>query len=149
MFFEKALFCAILSIWIFKAGEVSAFQEHGALEGLVVHQGAHLLFFLAMCDFSYRLLKAELLAPLSRKYLLAGALLLALWNLWAFIGHVVASNVTRFPLANESRNALLGWWHINDSVELFYYILKMDDLLLVPAIFFFFLASRRIMNEMD
>ncbi len=146
---KTTLLIVFVCIFVLLQMNAYALQEHGATEGLLVHQGAHILFFLAMCDFSYRILRTQLFAPLSRRYLFGGAVLLALWNLWAFTGHILASRFTNSPLSHQVGNIFGGTWHITSITDLAYYILKMDDLLLAPAILFFFLASRQIIKEMD
>ena len=125
-----------------------AIQEHGAVEGDLVHQGAHILFFWAMCDFCYRIIKTQLFAPLSRKYLFGGSFLLCLWNLWAFAGHIIESRFSRSPFIHRTGDILGGQCRVDSILEFIYYFLKMDSILLVPAILLFFLASRQIVREL-
>ncbi|OCC15218.1 hypothetical protein DBT_1341 [Dissulfuribacter thermophilus] len=140
-------FFFIIFFLIFTPFKCYALQEHGAIEGLLAHQGAHILFFWAMCDFSYRLIKTDFFQPKIRKYFLIGSILLCIWNIWAFVGHILAIKYKVGPLIHEEGIIWGGKWKINGFIDLLYYTLKMDHLVLVPSIIFFFLASRSVLKK--
>ncbi|MEJ2033152.1 MAG: hypothetical protein P8Y63_08960 [Deltaproteobacteria bacterium] len=118
-----------------------ALQTHGGYEGLYVHQGAHLLFILAMISFAYRLRVTKLTAQKSWRWMYRGAVMISIWNIWAFIGHFIALTVSgsvTFALGNEVIPVLrMTSWR-----ETAYFFLKMDHLLSLPAVIFFYLGLK-------
>jgi len=119
-----------------------ALQTH-AYEGLYLHQIAHLFFLAAMLFFVVRIRRGRLGLMRPWQLMAAGAGLLALWNIWAFGGHFVELLVPENSLPREPgqvvpRLALVSWR------EVAYFIVKMDHLLAVPAIFCFYFGMRGI-----
>ena len=121
-----------------------ALQAH-AYEGIYVHQVAHLFFLLAMVFFALHIQQSWLSVRRAWQLMAAGAWLLALWNLWAFCGHIIEGLVPESSIVSASEAmvpdlALVSWW------EVAYFIVKMDHLLAVPAIFCFYFGLRGILQ---
>lgn len=117
-----------------------ALQAH-AYEGLYLHQIAHLFFLAAMIFFALGIQRGRLVFRRPWRLMAAGAWLLALWNIWAFGGHFIETlvpeeSLLRVPGQVVPRLAFASWR------EVAYFIVKMDHLLAVPAIFCFYFGMR-------
>ncbi len=124
-----------------------AIQSHGPPEGIYVHLISHVLFGLAMLGFAFRIRVSHLQARKSWRLMALGALLLAFWNVWAFIAHILA---TRIPASDFITNAqgVKRWVVLHTPIDILYYIFKMDHLLCVPAILYIYLSLRRMNNNL-
>lgn len=124
-----------------------AIQPHGAPEGLYVHQIGHILFAVAMVGFAYRIRKSRLGREKSWQYMSIGALLFALWNGWAFLGHIFDKLMPAadFCTGNTGLQSLIA---VHSSIDLLYYVFKMDHLLCIPALVFVYFALR-LMTAQD
>ena len=122
-----------------------ALQTH-AYEGLYLHQLAHIFFLAAMVFFASGIRRSWLSAQRSWRLMEAGAWLLALWNLWAFGGHFIEVLVTDETLLRPpgqlAPQLVMRSWR-----EVVYFIVKMDHLLTVPAIFCFYFGMRGILQD--
>lgn len=110
-----------------------AIQEHGALEGLTVHLVAHLLYGAAMLGFALRIRRSRLAARRPWRLMAVGALLLALWNGWAFIAHVLSHLVP----PGDFLTGVTGYRSriiMRSAIDWLYYLFKMDHLVTVPAL---------------
>jgi len=74
-----------------------AIQTHGPPEGIVVHQLAHAVFLLALVAMVLRIYFSQLALRRSWRFISRAAIILAVWNLWAFTGHQLEMAV---PVAN-------------------------------------------------
>jgi hypothetical protein len=137
--FLPALLLLLLLSWPRAAW---ALQTHG-YKGLYVHQIAHILFLVAMIAFAYRLRISRLTAQRSWRWLSHGALLLGLWNAWAFIGHFIALAVPESSILTLE-GEIVPSLRIASWRETAYYVFKMDHLLSVPAVVFFYLGLREM-----
>ncbi len=72
-----------------------AIQSHGQPEGLYAHQIGHLLFGLAMVGFAVRILISRLARQKPWRQMAIGSFLLACWNGWAFIAHILDEVIPR------------------------------------------------------
>ena len=118
-----------------------AIQIHGAPEGLYVHQIGHVLFAVAMVGFALRIRKSRLGREKAWQYMSIGALLFALWNGWAFLGHIFDVLMPPGDLLTNS-TGLQSLLVVHSPVDLLYYVFKMDHLLCIPALVFVYLALR-------
>jgi hypothetical protein len=120
-----------------------ALQTHGALEGLFAHQGAHLFLTVSLLIFLVNIQRSRLKADKAWRLLFRGTLLLALWNIWAFFGHVaeVFTPEAVFVLlpGQQIPSLLVRSWR-----EVAFYVLKMDHLLCLPALLFFYMGLKKI-----
>ncbi len=121
---------------------VFALQTHGG-EGPYLHQMAHLLFLAAMVLFAWRIQQSRLIVHRPWRLMAAGAWLLALWNLWAFVGHFIEDAMPATSLLQEPGQAV-PWLALVSWREVAYFVVKMDHLLAVPAIFCFYFGMRGI-----
>ncbi len=112
---------------------VYAIQEHLGIEGLIAHELAHILLLFAMCDFAYRVLRAHLFDKKEKRCFLSGAVLFALWNIWAFVAHLLhPANI------------------INIKFKWLIPLITSDHILLVPSIICFYFASNALVkNRLD
>jgi hypothetical protein len=124
-------------------GPAYAIQTHGAPEGLYVHQIGHILFAVAMFGFACRIRHSRLSTRRAWQLMSVGAVLFGLWNGWAFTGHILDCLV---PQADFSRGSagLLSILNIHSSLDVLYYLFKMDHLLCIPALIYIFLALRKM-----
>lgn len=122
---------------------VFAFQAHGGPEGLYVHQGAHLFLILSLIIFLFNIRRSRLEAEKAWRLLSAGALLLTIWNTWAFAGHVVETFIPESMLV-VLPDRVVPSLQVNSWREAAYYVLKMDHLLCLPALIFFCAGLRKL-----
>jgi hypothetical protein len=114
-------------------------------EGSFVHETAHLLFFLSMLFFIHEIFHANLQKFHGFRLLVWAWMVLAFWNLDAFIGHWAD-----WTLENP---IILGQgWHrrlvMYDFQTWLVYITKIDHFfLLVPAFLLFYLGLRALVHQ--
>lgn len=73
--------------------------------------------------------------------------LMILWNILAFTGHVVTADLDQNDLISYG-----GYWDTRllgpvTGAKLTYYLAKMDHLVCVPALFFLFLSMRMFYRD--
>lgn len=120
-----------------------AIQTHAAPEGLYVHQIGHILFAIAMLGFAFRIRHSRLNKENAWRLMSVGAVLFALWNGWAFFGHILDMLI---PQTDFSRDGigLKSILDVHSPIDVLYYLFKMDHLLCVPALVCIYLALRRM-----
>ncbi len=133
----------ILLVQLFCAGPAHAIQSHGPPEGIYVHLIGHVLYGLAMIGFAIRIRLSHLSVRKSWQLMALGALILTIWNAWAFIAHVLATHVPATDFITNKQGVRM-WVALHTPVDWLYYIFKMDHLLCVPAILCIYLALRRM-----
>ena len=123
-----------------------AIQTHAAPEGLYVHQVGHIVYTIAMAGLAYGIWKSELNTKPGWRLLSWGAVLLAVWNIWAFCGHIVEVSIPADHFAGEiahrNKVVLMKTW-----LDYCYFILKMDHFVCVPALIFFYLGLKRMQSH--
>ncbi len=141
----SAIWSALLLVAVIPTS-AHAIQTHAAPEGLYVHQIGHILFAIAMLGFALRIRRSSLIKEKSWHLMSTGAVLFALWNGWAFLGHIMDRLI---PLAHFSRGSagLKSILDVQSPIDVLYYIFKMDHLLCVPALVFIYLALRRMTTQ--
>ncbi len=137
--------CISLMAQLVLAAPAHAIQSHGPPEGIYVHLIGHVLFGLAMIGFAVRIRLSHLSVRKSWQLMALGALLFAFWNGWAFIAHVLATQIPATDFVNNEQGVRM-WVALHTPIDVLYYIFKMDHLLCVPAILFIYLSLRR-MND--
>ncbi len=144
---EKALFinCLAALILLLMQSNAHALQSHIGIEGLYVHQGAHILFAVSMATFAWRVRSFAFLSPKARKNLFIGAVLLVVWNAWAFTGHIIELAIPKDHISYHP-GAKVPSLTIHSWMDIFYYFFKMDHLWCLPAIFFIYLGISDISN---
>jgi hypothetical protein len=124
-----------------------ALQSHGGLEGLYVHQLAHLFFGFSMGLLIFWLRKRRLTASLSWRYIQYAALFLIAWNVDTITSHWLLEQSGLIDVAfiapiHIRVTTAEGWQWVTEI----YYLTKLDHLLCVPALVFLFLGLRRLVN---
>jgi hypothetical protein len=135
----------VLFIWLFLPATAYATQTHGGLEGLYVHQIAHLFFTLSMGLLIYWLRKRGLVTRKGWRYIQYAALFFIAWNLDAFFSHWLLEQSGFISVENiqgvQMRITLVKGHRWLAEI---YYLTKFDHLLCVPAMLFLLLGLRRL-----
>ena len=114
----------------------SAFQPH-AYSGLYIHQLAHFFLIVSLFFFAVKARQTRLASLKGWQYIIAGTWLLMLWSGATMVGHFLDLHVSEDavflpPGTDIPLLRLTGW------LEALYYILKLDHLIAVPAMFLFY-----------
>ena len=113
-----------------------AFQPH-AYSGLYIHQLAHFFLVVSLCFFVTKVRQTRLASITAWKYIIAGTWLLMLWSATTMVGHFLDlhmdENSLFLPPDTDIPVLRLNGWE-----EALYYILKLDHLIAVPAMFLFY-----------
>lgn len=123
-----------------------ALQTHAGVEGLYVHQGAHIFLAFSLLIFVLNIHRSRLARQRAWRLLSSGAILLILWNLWAFAGHQSA-------FAMPESSFIMEKGHVTPSLlitswqEVLYYLLQMDHLLCLPALLCFYAGLRILLDD--
>lgn len=110
-----------------------ALQSHSEPEGLYIHQMAHLLFAGALAYLFFHTRVTQGARDRGWRYLQIFCILLIGWNLLAFVGHDAYEHL--LPAEFLEKNTLhekLTW--PMTPAKGFYYIAKLDHVLLIPAL---------------
>jgi len=133
---------------LFSAVPALATQSHGEPEGLVANQLVHLFFIFSMGTLVFWLKERCLTEKSGWRYIQYAAIMLILWNIDAFAVHLMDEFTDILDIQR------IGSWQIRisaesgyESLELFYYLAKLDHLLCVPALFLLYLGLRRLARE--
>jgi hypothetical protein len=139
--------------WLAVAGPILwpvsawATQTHGGLEGLWVHQTAHLFFALSMGLLIFWLRKRRLTVTQGWRFIQYAAFFFIAWNMDTMASHwlqeqsglIEVHNIA--PLQIQIITAESRRWLCE-----VYYLTKLDHLLCVPALIFLFLGFRRLLH---
>jgi len=127
-----------------------ATQSHSAPEGLYAHQLAHIFFIVSMGILIYRLRDRKLVQTAGWRYIQYAALFFILWNLDAFSVHLLEEQIAvidvrridpwKISITAANHSTALTW---------FYYAVKLDHLLCVPALLLLYFGLRRLLKETD
>ena len=129
-------------------GSALAVQEHGAPEGIYLHQGAHLFFVASMGRLIYWLRQRRLVREAGWRYIQYAALCFILWNIDAFAAHFLdeqADILDTLPAGFGKLRIETGDYPL--ALAWFYYFAKLDHLLCVPAMAFLYAGLRRLLKE--
>jgi hypothetical protein len=125
-----------------------AVQEHGAPEGIYLHQGAHLFFVASMGLLIYWLRQRRLVREPGWRYIQYAAFFFILWNLDAFTAHFLdeqADILDTLPAGFGKLRIETGDYPV--ALAWFYYFAKLDHLLCVPAMAFLYAGLRRLLKD--
>lgn len=139
----------ILIVWIFWPVEGLATQGHAGIEGVWVHQFAHLFFLFSMGLLIFWLRQAELVKEPGWRYIQYAAVFFILWNVDAFLVHFLDEQ--RMAVAVTPFSA----WHVRidatggggNWLPTLYYLAKLDHLLCVPAMACLMLGLRHMLKN--
>jgi hypothetical protein len=138
----------IFAVLVFPAESALATQAHGGIEGVYIHQASHLFFVISMAILIYWLRERELVRERGWRYIQYAALLFIIWNLDTILVHFLddqlelirATRVDTWQIRVQAQNGAR-------SLEVFYYLAKLDHLLCVPALFFLYAGLKRLLGE--
>ena len=119
---------------------VYAVQQHGGAEGLVSHQIGHILFISGMTYLLFRVYNSRITGQGWFEF--KGFLwLIIFWNILTFSGHWMREIVDpeRFIMQGPHVTAFT----ITDTFDAFFYLTRLDHLLLVPSFIFLLLALQK------
>jgi hypothetical protein len=143
----SGLFLLLLGLMFLLPQPASATQAHSDPEGLYVHQFAHVFFIISLAIFIYWLRYRDLVKETGWRYIQYAALFLILWNTDAMIAHLLDEQAKIIEVQR------LGTWHIKITSTdntvftiVLYYLVKLDHLLCVPALFFFSTGIRKLLQ---
>ncbi|MGQ9745128.1 MAG: hypothetical protein ACUVQV_03885 [Dissulfurimicrobium sp.] len=124
---------------VISADNTFAFQTHNSTEGLYVHEFSHLLYTFSVIWLVYRIKKGNLSGKRPWRLISIGMLILVIWNIWAFCGHIVEYLLPLGHLGpipgTQTPGILVTSW-----LDVAYYILKFDNLISVPAMWFIYMG---------
>lgn len=131
---------------LLQASPALATQGHGGIEGVYIHQLAHLFFMLAMAILIFRLREEGLVVQRGWRYIQYAAFFFILWNIDAFIVHLLDDQLRIVQLTR------LNAWQLkisgpNHFLVRFYYMTKLDHLLCVPALWFLYRGLKHLLAE--
>jgi hypothetical protein len=145
---RQLIFAGALASLLLFADTVWATQTHGQPEGLFVHQMAHIFFIISMGSLDFWLRQRNLIQERGWKYIQLAAVLFILWNIDALLVHFLDEHLHILGITK------IGLWHIQidsqpgqNSIAVFYYLLKLDHLLCVPAMFFLYFGLQTILKN--
>ena len=137
----------LLGLMFLLPNPAPATQAHSDPEGLYVHQFAHAFFIISLWIFIYWLRFRDLVKETGWRYIQYAALFLILWNMDAAIAHLLDEQLNMIEVER------IGTWHIKISsadntvfTVVLYYLVKLDHLLCVPALFFFSAGIRQLLK---
>ena len=143
---------AISSFWSVLLASVPALatQGHAGIEGVWVHQFAHLFFLFSMLLLIYWLRQAGLVKQPGWRSIQYAALFFILWNVDTLLVHFLDEQIRAVSVTS------LGNWQIQISTPAgyewlapVYYLIKLDHLLCVPAMVFLMLGLRHMLKEVS
>jgi len=133
MGFKKVLAAAMAGVVLFPSN-VFATQFHASAEGIITHQMGHLFFLFSMVVLIFTVTDKGLNVQKGWRLIQYSAFLFVLWNLDAVTAHffdnqihavkIETISIWKMKIITNDDSPFLAW---------FYYILKLDHLLCVPA----------------
>lgn len=132
---------------LFFPEKAMATQAHGGIEGVVVHQMAHIVFVGAMVLLIYWLRQHELVVKQGWRRIQYAAVFFILWNINAFFVHLLEEQVDILDIAQ------IGPWQLRLQAQpafewsaWLYYVVKLDHLLCVPAMICLYSGLKRLIE---
>lgn len=117
-----------------------AVQAHGGAEGLISHQIGHILFIMGMGYLLFRLYRIPTTGVGWFEFKVFLWLIIA-WNLLTFAGHWMNEFVAPEKyIQSEGRTTAFA---ITNFMDAFFYLTRLDHLLLLPSFAFLLLALRK------
>jgi len=125
-----------------------ATQLHQNSEGIIIHQMGHLFFLFSMVALIFTITGKGLHTQKGWRLIQYSALVFILWNLDVIAAHFLDNqiNAVGIEIVSFGKMKIVS---ATDSVALtlFYYFLKLDHLLCVPAMVFFYKGLSALVNE--
>lgn len=129
-------------------GHAHAIQLHLTSEGIITHQMGHLFFLVSMVALIFTLSGKGLDKQKGWRLIQYSAFFFILWNMDAVLGHFLDNQIHAVKIENLSFSRMRMEVR-NDSPALFwfYYLLKLDHLLAVPAMLLFYRGLSTLVRE--
>nr|NJM02078.1 hypothetical protein [Desulfobacula sp.] len=129
-------------------GPAQAIQLHLTSEGIITHQMGHLFFLVSMVALIFTLSDKGLDKQRGWRLIQYSAFFFILWNMDAVLGHFLDNQIHAVKIENLSFSRMRMEVR-NDSPTLywFYYLLKLDHLLAVPAMLLFYQGLSSLVRE--
>jgi hypothetical protein len=141
-------FLAALSWTILSPDPAFATCDYGRPEGVHTHQLAHIFFIISMGILIYRLKNKKCPRSPGWKFIQYSAFFFILWSLDASTVHFLSEQLDIIQIKT------IGLWQIkindyfdNNLLKFFYYLARMDYLLLLPGFIFLYYGLIRLLNE--
>jgi len=134
------------ALCLLSASPALATQGHGGIEGVYIHQLAHLFFILSMAILVFRLREERLVKQKGWRYIQYAAVFFILWNIDAFIVHLLDDQLRVVQLTR------INAWQLKVAgpstyLVRFYFMIKLDHLLCVPALWLLYLGLKHLLAE--
>lgn len=146
--FSYPFFILVLFLGVFFPPTALATQMHAGSEGILVHQLGHLFFLISMVTLIFTISGQGLDKEKGWRFIQLSAVFFILWNIDALAVHFLDNQISAVDVTT------LSVWEIkidpaNKSRALanFYYFLKLDHLLCVPALALFFHGLSSLLKE--
>jgi len=140
----------IVSWLVIPSAPALATQGHTGIEGVWVHQFAHLFFLFSMLLLIYWLRQAGLVKRPGWRFIQYAALFFILWNGDTILVHFLDEQVRAVSVNHP------GNWKIQVTavgghqwLAAVYYLIKLDHLLCVPAMIFLMLGLQHMLKEVQ
>lgn len=117
-----------------------AAQEHGGIEGMVIHQFGHVLFVIGML---YPLYRINLQKPKEPGWGCFKGFLwtICLWNVVAFVSHWLGDKIP--PDQYLTEGGTITGLRIDSATNAIFYLCKLEHLVLAPSLLLLLLALRQ------
>ena len=124
---------------VFFPAAAYATQMHSGAEGIIVHQFGHLFFLFSMVVLILTITGKDLNREKGWRLIQYAAFFFILWNMAAFGAHLLDNQMHAVTVSNVSFSEITIMAENGSRlIEIAYYLLKLDHLLCVPAIFFLY-----------
>lgn len=125
-----------------------ATQLHASSEGIITHQVGHLFFLFSMVALLFTITGKGLNAQKGWRLIQYSAFLFILWNLDALTAHFLDNQIYAVTIENISLSQVRVTAQNGSAVLAgVYYLLKLDHLFCVPAMFFLYKGLSRLVIE--
>jgi hypothetical protein len=144
--YVNQIWLGVIAFIIFDPRPTLALQTHGPPEGLYVHQLAHVLFAAALLFLIWQVKYEGLTGLPGFRQLRWACGLFVLWNVVAFLGHwseelLLLQDFQGQP-GNLSQHLIMSRFSV-----WFYYVTKLDHLILVPAFFLLWHGLKALLSK--
>ena len=136
----KTICFSVAFALVSRAMPVYAVQQHGGVEGLVSHQVGHLLFISGMVYLLSRVYQNRITGPGWFEFK-SFLWLIILWNILTFSGHWMREIIS--PARFIKQGTQVTAFVITNSFDTFFYLTRLDHLLLVPSFIFLLIALQK------
>ncbi len=141
-------FAAIIAGLLISPQAALATQGHGGIEGVYVHQMAHLFFIISMGVLIYWLRQRGLAKETGWRLIQFSALFFILWNLDTLLVHALDDQFKIIEVQRiETWQVLINDRYDSYWLKILYYMAKLDHLFCVPALVCLYLGLKRLLAE--